>query len=92
MKDIFDENYTIDKGLAAAVIIITFVVILLSTSSAPILDSKRDPFIVKKIKASAVYSEKAKYYGKIQQRGIFPPKAIILDKNAFNVGDTIFIK
>lgn len=85
MKDDFPE-----LGFFIIVIII-IIFVLKSMHSAPILDNKLDPFIIKKIKACEVYENKARYFGKIQKSGMFSPKPIILDKNAFNVGDTIYI-
>jgi hypothetical protein len=82
-----DVKYVIKSVIALLIVI---AIIIFTSHSAPILDDKSNPFIVKKIKVMALGDgERSRYYGKTQKNMLMSPKPIIL-KNSYIIGDTIY--
>lgn len=62
--------------------------IFLFPKAPALLESRADPFIVKKIKID--WNGRAKYYGKIQNAYLWSPKPIVLKTGRYTIGDTIY--
>ena len=75
--------------LSFIAVVVIFIFLLTRIHMAPILDQPDKPFVVKKIKESIMIDDCDRYYGKVQNDGLFSPKHIILKSGTYNIGDTI---
>ena len=80
-------------GLKVIAVFILFLILMFNcVHTSPILDDKKSPYIVKKVKDTWIYTGKARYYGKAYSGEMFCPKPLILDIGRYNIGDTIYFK